>query len=156
MNRKHIINNKVNWLHVFQVDHAPFHQHRDFNRLFRFNRLIVVDTLQCIRGQYNNKDGGAYGYDYKEMNKLKSFAKKHNLAMLLIHHTSKMDNPNDPMRFILVFMRLSLSSKARYRQLHLFVSYPRNLRPCATTHCSASGGSTTIGMAAPMGMISKH
>jgi RecA-family ATPase len=59
-------------------------------------RLIVVDTLQCIRGQYNNKDGGAYGYDYKEMNKLKSFAKKHNLAILLIHHTSKMDNPNDP------------------------------------------------------------
>ena len=58
-------------------------------------RLIVVDTLQCIRGQYNNKDGGAYGYDYKEMNKLKSFAKKHNLAILLIHHTSKMDNPND-------------------------------------------------------------
>ena len=59
-------------------------------------RLIVVDTLQCIRGQYNNKDGGAYGYDYKEMNKLKAFAKKHNLAILLIHHTSKVDNPNDP------------------------------------------------------------
>ena len=59
-------------------------------------RLIVVDTLQCIRGQYNNKDGGAYGYDYREMNKLKAFAKKHNLAILLIHHTSKMDNPNDP------------------------------------------------------------
>jgi len=59
-------------------------------------RLIVVDTLQCIRGQYNNRDGGAYGYDYKEMNKLKSFAKKHNLAIQLIHHTSKMDNPNDP------------------------------------------------------------
>ncbi|MDE7202752.1 MAG: helicase RepA family protein [Lachnospiraceae bacterium] len=33
---------------------------------------------------------------YKEMNKLKAFAKKHNLAILLIHHTSKMDNPNDP------------------------------------------------------------
>ena len=59
-------------------------------------RLVIVDTLQCIRGQYNNRDGGAYGYDYKEMNKLKSFAKKHNLAMLLIHHTSKMDNPNAP------------------------------------------------------------
>lgn len=59
-------------------------------------RLVIVDTLQCIRGQYNNRDGGAYGYDYKEMNKLKSFAKKHNLAMLLIHHTSKIDNPNDP------------------------------------------------------------
>ena len=59
-------------------------------------RLVIVDTLQCIRGQYNNRDGGAYGYDYKEMNKLKSFAKKHNLAMLLIHHTSKMNNPNDP------------------------------------------------------------
>ncbi len=59
-------------------------------------RLVIVDTLQCIRGQYNNRDGGAYGYDYKEMNRLKSFAKKHNLAMLLIHHTSKMDNPNDP------------------------------------------------------------
>lgn len=30
------------------------------------------------------------------MNVLKKFAKNHNLAMLLIHHTSKMDNPNDP------------------------------------------------------------
>ena len=59
-------------------------------------RLIVVDTLQCIRGQYNNKDGGAYGYDYKEMNILKGFAKSHNLSILLIHHTSKADNPNDP------------------------------------------------------------
>lgn len=59
-------------------------------------RLMVIDTLQCIRGQYNNKDGGAYGYDYKEMNTLKEFAKKHNLAILLLHHTSKMDNPNDP------------------------------------------------------------
>lgn len=59
-------------------------------------RLIVIDTLQCIRGNYNNKDGGAYGYDYKEMNMLKEFAKKHNLSILLIHHTSKMDNPNDP------------------------------------------------------------
>lgn len=59
-------------------------------------RLIVIDTLQCIRGNYNNKDGGAYGYDYKEMNTLKKFAKSHNLSMLLIHHTSKMDNPNDP------------------------------------------------------------
>lgn len=59
-------------------------------------RLIVIDTLQCIRGQYNNRDGGAYGYDYKEMNMLKEFAKNHNLSMLLIHHTSKADNPNDP------------------------------------------------------------
>ncbi len=59
-------------------------------------RLIVVDTLQCIRGQYNNKDGGIYGYDYKEMNTLKAFSKKHNLAILLVHHTSKAESPNDP------------------------------------------------------------
>ena len=59
-------------------------------------RVIVIDTLQCIRGSFNNKDGGAYGYDYKEMNMLKNFAKKHNLAILLIHHTSKADVPGDP------------------------------------------------------------
>lgn len=59
-------------------------------------RLIVIDTLQCIRGTFNNKDGGAYGYDYKEMNMLKDFAKSHNLAILLIHHTSKADVPGDP------------------------------------------------------------
>ena len=52
-------------------------------------RFIVIDTLQCIRGQYNNKDGGAYGYDYKEMNTLKKFAKSHNLAILVIHHSNK-------------------------------------------------------------------
>lgn len=59
-------------------------------------RLLVIDTLQCIRGQYSNKDGGVYGYDYKELNLLKTFAKAHNLSILLIHHTSKIDNPSNP------------------------------------------------------------
>ena len=59
-------------------------------------KVIVIDTLQCIRGKFNNKDGGAYGYDYKEMNALKDFAMRHNLAILLLHHTSKADVPGDP------------------------------------------------------------
>lgn len=93
-------------------------------------RLIVIDTLQCIRGQYNNKDGGAYGYDYKEMNLLKTFAKEHNLSMLLIHHTSKADNPNDPFFSIsgtrgltgaLDLMMVIKKDKAMDRQAKLYI-----------------------------------
>lgn len=56
-------------------------------------KLIIIDTLQKIRGTPNKADT-MYGYDYKEMTKIKSFADKHKICIVVIHHLKK-GNEND-------------------------------------------------------------
>lgn len=57
--------------------------------------LIVIDTLQKIRtGGTSNKN--AYASDYEDMAKLKTFADKHNLCLLVVHHLRKMKDDTDP------------------------------------------------------------
>lgn len=51
--------------------------------------LIIIDTLQKIRGR-TNKNEGIYSSDYREMAILKEFADKNKLAILLVHHLRKM------------------------------------------------------------------
>lgn len=52
-------------------------------------KLIVIDTLQKIRGNSANSDT-AYGNDYKDLGKLKSFADDKGICILLVHHLRKM------------------------------------------------------------------
>ena len=53
-------------------------------------KLIIIDTLQKIRGvqgdQYN------YGADYDVITKLKKFSDQHNVCVLVVHHTRKMSS----------------------------------------------------------------
>ena len=56
--------------------------------------LIVIDTLQRIRGIAN--DVNPYASDYRDLGILKELADKHRIAILLIHHLRKM-NDDDPM-----------------------------------------------------------
>lgn len=58
-------------------------------------RLIVVDTLQRVRGNTFGKDG-AYSTDYKEIGLLKAFADQHHVALVLVHHLRKMADDGDP------------------------------------------------------------
>ena len=51
--------------------------------------LIVVDTLQRVRGASHGKEG-AYAADYREVGALKAFADRHNVSLLLVHHLRKM------------------------------------------------------------------
>ena len=51
-------------------------------------KLIIIDTLQKIRGTPNKADT-MYGYDYKEMTKIKSFADEHKICIVVIHHLKK-------------------------------------------------------------------
>ncbi len=51
-------------------------------------RLVIIDTLQKIRGKSNNGEQ-AYAYDYREMSMLKRFADEKNICLLVIHHTRK-------------------------------------------------------------------
>ena len=55
-------------------------------------RLIIIDTLQKIRG---GSDSYSYAKDYDVISKLKAFAEKYALCMLLVHHTRK-QNSSDP------------------------------------------------------------
>lgn len=57
--------------------------------------MIVIDTLQKIRGP-SSRSEGAYKYDYREMGQIKAFADKHNILVLLVHHLRKMADDSDP------------------------------------------------------------
>jgi hypothetical protein len=61
--------------------------------------LIIVDTVQRIRASSNSKN--AYAQDYAEFSTLKKLADKHNIALILVHHTKKGNDETDP------FMRIS-------------------------------------------------
>ena len=57
--------------------------------------MIVIDTLQKIRGP-SSRSEGAYKYDYREMGQIKAFADKHSILVLLVHHLRKMADDSDP------------------------------------------------------------
>lgn len=59
--------------------------------------LIVIDTLQRIRGTAIDKN--AYALDYEDMGKIKAIADKMNIAILLIHHVRKMPD-SDPFNMV--------------------------------------------------------
>ena len=49
-------------------------------------RLIIVDTLQKIRG---NNDGHTYSSDYQDICQFKRFTDLRNLCLMIVHHTRK-------------------------------------------------------------------
>lgn len=57
-------------------------------------RLIIIDTLQKIRGSAGREN--AYNADYREMGLLKAFADQHAICILLVHHLRKMADDGDP------------------------------------------------------------
>lgn len=52
-------------------------------------RLIIVDTLQKVREIGN--DSYSYAMDYQNITALKAFSDTHNVAILVVHHTRKME-----------------------------------------------------------------
>ena len=61
-------------------------------------RFIIVDTLQMIRKtgeRPSNSD--LYGRDTDELSLLKKFAEDRKVAVLIIHHTTKAVDSNDPL-----------------------------------------------------------
>ena len=58
-------------------------------------KLVVIDTLQKVRGSTENR----YGSDYKELSVLKGLADKLRITVLLVHHTRKCKD-NDPFNMI--------------------------------------------------------
>lgn len=53
-------------------------------------KLIIVDTLQKVREVGGDKY--SYANDYEIVARLKAFSDKHNLCLLVVHHTRKMES----------------------------------------------------------------
>lgn len=62
-------------------------------------KLIIIDTLQKIRGQALPRET-PYQYDYREMGILKKYADKRGVSLLIVHHNRKMKDTVDPFNMI--------------------------------------------------------
>lgn len=58
-----------------------------FMKDYKDTKLIIIDTLQKIRAK--SSEQFSYNADYDIVTKLKGFADKHNICVLVVHHTRK-------------------------------------------------------------------
>lgn len=57
-------------------------------------RLVIVDTLQKVRGGAKGREG-AYESDYREMGQWKDFYASRGVSILMVHHTNKRQDETD-------------------------------------------------------------
>ena len=62
-------------------------------------KLIIIDTLQKIRGQALPRESG-YAQDYREMETVKAFLDKRGVSAIFVHHNRKMKDDDDPFNMI--------------------------------------------------------
>ncbi len=70
-----------------QVGKGLGEQLENFVREHEDTKLIIVDTLQKVRETVS--DTYSYASDYDVIGKLKEFADKHDICILIVHHTRK-------------------------------------------------------------------
>jgi hypothetical protein len=61
-------------------------------------RLVVIDTLQMVRGQ-RRRDDGVYADDYLAVGQLKALADEFNVPVLVVHHLRK-EAASDPLESV--------------------------------------------------------
>lgn len=64
-------------------------EHRDIG-------LIIVDTLQKIRGSDDDSGSGSYSKDYDEISRIKEIADLNNKSIVVIHHLRQKPDRDDP------------------------------------------------------------
>lgn len=76
------------------VNNGLENQLTDFINEHNNTNLIVIDTLQKVRGGVS--DSYSYSKDYEFISQLKSFADRNGICLILVHHTKKDKDCNDP------------------------------------------------------------
>lgn len=74
-------------------------QLEDYIALHKGLRLVVIDTFQYVRAITNSRN--VYAQDYAELAVIKKIADKHNIGIVVVHHTKKGKDDSDP------FMQIS-------------------------------------------------
>lgn len=57
-------------------------------------QVVIIDTLQMVRGAEGTPDTYSYSHDYQDLAALKNYADSRHLALILIHHTRKASDPD--------------------------------------------------------------
>ena len=68
---------------------------REWVRQAKTPRLIVIDTLQKVRGNAISARSNAYAADYECIGTLKRFADENHIAIVLVHHLNKSKDVSD-------------------------------------------------------------
>lgn len=79
----------THWEPLSLDGHEPLHRWCDDHP---DARLIIVDTLQKIRGPVSSQNGSAYAADYEAIGKLKTVADKHGVCVVVLHHDRKAES----------------------------------------------------------------
>lgn len=69
---------------------------RDMLRDHRSIELVIVDTLQLVRGSDDGSGGGVYSKDYEELSKIKELADLNGKSLIAVHHLRKNPDRDDP------------------------------------------------------------
>ena len=80
-----------------RLDEGLVEQLEQFLEAHKDTKLVIIDTFQKVR----EVGGEQYSYskDYAVVAKLKAFSDKHNICLLVVHHTRKMES-SDSMEMI--------------------------------------------------------
>ena len=62
-------------------------------------RLIILDTLQLIRGTPRRNEG-AYAWDYRELSLLRKFCADNKVTLIPVHHSRKQEDEGDTFNMI--------------------------------------------------------
>lgn len=68
-------------------------------RAFPDIKLVIIDTLQKVRGKMSKEDT-LYGNEYRQMAAVKEFADKNKICLLFVHHLRKMVDDSDVFNMI--------------------------------------------------------
>jgi hypothetical protein len=63
-------------------------------------RLVVIDTLKMIKDKRSKGNANAYDIDYEAVRPLLRVAQKHGVALVVVHHTKKFQDTDDPYKDI--------------------------------------------------------
>lgn len=63
-------------------------------------KLIIVDTLQKIRGQAISSKEHQYAQEYREMGNVKAHMDEKSVSVVFVHHNRKMKDDDDPFNMI--------------------------------------------------------
>ena len=63
-------------------------------------KLIIIDTLQKVRGQAISSKEHQYAQDYREMGNIKAHMDEKGVSVMFVHHNRKMKDDDDPFNMI--------------------------------------------------------
>lgn len=73
-------------------------QLENYLRMTPDTKLVIIDTLQKIRGE--NTDSSMYRADYTDISAIKALGDRLGVTFLLVHHLRKMPDTDDPFNMI--------------------------------------------------------